>query len=65
MPFRSQNSHSIFNICFDIIIIIDLFRTQLANTTQQRSTGGIWSNALNKSKHHFEETKFLCLFKND
>ena len=55
MLLTSQNIPSIFNICFDI---------KFANTTQQRSTGGLWSNALNKSKHNFEETKFLCLFKN-
>ena len=50
MLLTSQNIPSIFNICFDI---------KLANTTQQRSTGGLWSNALNKSKHHFEETMFF------
>ena len=56
MPLTSQNITSIFIMCFYI---------KLANTTQKRSTGGIWSNAFNKSKHHFVETKFLCFLRND
>ena len=53
MLLTSQNINAIFNICLNI---------KLANTTQERSTGGFCSNAFNKSKHPFKETKYLCLF---
>ena len=54
MLWTSQNIPSIFKICFDI---------KLANTTHERSTEGLWSNAFNMSKHHFEETKFYAYLK--
>ena len=56
MLLTSQNIPSLFIIYYIFIICFDI---KLANTAQQRSTGGLWSNALNKSKHHFEETMFF------